>query len=122
VPLSQHRVVQMPLLERIYAWSLRRIFKYNFDTQLLTAFAYPISIRFEWRAWRQLRRLIFAGEFDLVLRFVLMTPSLPGPFLSSSAGSDASFGQESDLAARPGTCNRRSNPRRSRCTNVIWHR
>jgi glycosyltransferase involved in cell wall biosynthesis len=79
-PFRTIEVVRMPLLDRIYAWSLRRIFKYNFDTQVLTAFAYPFSLAFEWRAWRQLRRRIFAGEFDVVLRIMPMTPSLPSPF------------------------------------------
>ena len=73
-------VVRMPLIERFYAWALRRIFKYNYDSQVLTAFAYPLSIAFEWYAWRQLRRRIFAGEFDIVLRVVPMSPSLPSPF------------------------------------------
>ncbi len=73
-------VVRMPLLERIYAWALRRIFKYNYDTQVLTAFSYPFSLAFEWHAWRQLRSRIFAGEFDVVLRIVPMSPVLPSPF------------------------------------------
>jgi glycosyltransferase involved in cell wall biosynthesis len=72
--------VRMPVLERIYAWSLRRIFKYNYDTQVLTAFGYPFSLAFEWHAWRQLRRRIFEGEFDVVLRLMPMTPVLPSPF------------------------------------------
>ena len=79
-PFRSIEVVRMPLLERIYAWSLRRIFKYNFDTQLLTAFGYPFSLTFEWSAWRQLRRRIFTGEFDVVLRVVPMSPVLPSPF------------------------------------------
>src|SRR4030095_12137014 len=79
-PFRTIEVVRMPLLERIYAWSLRRIFKYNFDTQALTAFCYPFSLAFEWRAWRRLRRRIFAGEFDIVLRIMPMTPVLPSPF------------------------------------------
>jgi len=79
-PFHTIEVVRMPLLERIYAWSLRRIFKFNYDTQVLTAFGYPFSLAFEWRAWRQLRRRIFAGEFDVVLRVLPMTPSLPSPF------------------------------------------
>src|SRR5215469_2041500 len=61
-PFRAIEVVRMPLLERIYGWSLRRIFKYNFDTQVLTAFGYPFSVAFEWRAWRQLRHRIFAGS------------------------------------------------------------
>jgi len=79
-PFRSIEVVRMPLIERIYAWSLRWIFKYNFYTQVLTAFGYPFSLAFEWRAWRQLRRRIFAGEFDVVLRIMPMTPSLPSPF------------------------------------------
>ena len=79
-PFRAIEVVRMPLLERIYAWSLRRIFKYNYDSQVLTAFNYPFSLAFEWRAWRMLRHRIFAGEFDVVLRIVPMTPSLPSPF------------------------------------------
>ncbi len=81
-PFKTIEVVQMPWLERIFAWSLRRLFKYNFDTQMLTAFLYPFSVAFEWRAWRQLRRRIFAGEFDVVLRVMPMSPVLPSPFSS----------------------------------------
>jgi len=79
-PFRTIEVVRMPLLERLYAWSLRRIFKYNYDTQALTAFLYPFALAFEWRAWRQLRRRIFAGEFDVVLRLLPMTAVLPSPF------------------------------------------
>jgi glycosyltransferase involved in cell wall biosynthesis len=73
-------VVRMPLLERINAWSMRKIFKYNYDTQVLTAFHYPFSLAFEWFAWRQLRHRIFAGEFDVALRLLPMSPVLPSPF------------------------------------------
>jgi glycosyltransferase involved in cell wall biosynthesis len=79
-PFRTIEVVRMPLLERLYAWGLRRIFKYNYDTQVLTAFGYPFALAFEWRAWRQLRRRIFAGDFDIVLRIMPMTPVLPSPF------------------------------------------
>jgi glycosyltransferase involved in cell wall biosynthesis len=79
-PFRTIEVIRMPLLERIYAWSLRRIFNYNYDTQVLTAFGYPFSIAFEWHAWRQLRRRIFAGEFDVVLRVMPMTAVVPSPF------------------------------------------
>src|ERR1700723_2800459 len=73
-------VVRMPLLESIYAWILRRIFKNNYDTQMFTALLYPFYLAFEWRAWRQLRKRIFAGEFDVVLRVLPMSPVLPSPF------------------------------------------
>ena len=43
-PFRTIEVIRMPLLERIYAWSLRRIFKNNYDTQVLTAFGYPLKI------------------------------------------------------------------------------
>jgi glycosyltransferase involved in cell wall biosynthesis len=79
-PFRTIEVVRMPLLERVYALSLRRIFKYNYDTQVLTAFLYPFSLAFEWHAWRQLRRRIVAGEFDVVLRIMPMTPVMPSPF------------------------------------------
>src|SRR5439155_4397382 len=79
-PFCTVEVVRMPWLERIYAWCLRRIFRYNYDTQVLTAFGYPFSLAFEWYAWRQLRRRIAAGEFDVVLRILPMTPVLPSPF------------------------------------------
>jgi len=79
-PFRAIEVVRMPLLERIYAWSLRRIFRYNYASQVLTAFGYPFSLAFEWCAWRQLRSRIFEGEFDVVLRIVPMTAVLPSPF------------------------------------------
>jgi glycosyltransferase involved in cell wall biosynthesis len=73
-------VVRMPWLERVYAWCFRRIFRSNFASQTVTAFAYPFALAFEWRAWRQLRHRIFAGEFDVVLRIVPVTAVLPSPF------------------------------------------
>jgi glycosyltransferase involved in cell wall biosynthesis len=79
-PFSSIEVVRMPWLERIYAWSLRRLFRHNYASQALTAFGYPFYVAFEWRAWRQLRRRIFAAEFDVVLRVVPMTAVLPSPF------------------------------------------
>jgi glycosyltransferase involved in cell wall biosynthesis len=79
-PFRSIEVVRMPWIEHIYAWSVRRIFKYNFDTQMLTAFGYPFALAFEWRAWQQLRRRIFAGQFDVVLRLLPMTAVLPSPF------------------------------------------
>jgi glycosyltransferase involved in cell wall biosynthesis len=79
-PFRTIEVVQMRVLERIQAWSLRRIFKFNFASQALTAFSYPFSVAFEWLAWRQLRHRILAGEFDVVLRLLPMTAVLPSPF------------------------------------------
>jgi glycosyltransferase involved in cell wall biosynthesis len=73
-------VVRMPTLERIHAWSFRHIFRSNFDSQALTAFGYPFSLAFEWYAWRQLRRRIFAREFDVVLRILPMSAVVSSPF------------------------------------------
>jgi Glycosyltransferase len=79
-PFRAIEVVRMPWLERIYAWSFRRIFRSNFASQAVTAFGYPFALAFEWGAWRQLRHRIFAGEFDIVLRLIPMTAVLPSPF------------------------------------------
>ena len=79
-PFHGIEVVRMPTLEGIYQWTLRRIFNYNFTSQALTAFGYPFSLAFEWCAWRQLRRRIIAGEFDVVLRILPMTAVMPSPF------------------------------------------
>ncbi len=79
-PFQSIEVVRMPLLERIHAWIFRNVLKSNYDTQMLTAIGYPFSLAFEWYAWRQLRRRIFAGDFDIVLRLLPMSPVLPSPF------------------------------------------
>jgi glycosyltransferase involved in cell wall biosynthesis len=79
-PFRTIEVVRMPLLNRIFNWSFRTFLRNNFDTQWLTALMFPFSLAFEWCAWRQLRRRIFAGEFDLVLRLLPMSPALPSPF------------------------------------------
>ncbi len=79
-PFRSIEVVRMPLLERIYAWCFRNIFKSNFASQAVTAFGYPFALAFEWHAWRQLRKRILAGEFDVVLRVIPMTAVLPSPF------------------------------------------
>src|SRR5271169_6555702 len=65
-PFRAIEVVRLPWLERIYGWSLRRVFKCNYTSQAMTALGYPFALVFEWRAWRQLRHRIFAGEFDVV--------------------------------------------------------
>jgi glycosyltransferase involved in cell wall biosynthesis len=79
-PFRAIEVVRTPWLDRIFAWCFRKIFRSNYDSQLLTAFRYPFCIAFEWQAWRQMRRRISVGEFDVVLRLVPMTPSMPSPF------------------------------------------
>jgi glycosyltransferase involved in cell wall biosynthesis len=79
-PFRAIEVVRTALSDKIWSWVFRRILKSNPDSQIRTALLYPFHLVFEWRAWRQLRRRIFAGEFDVVLRLVPMSPSLPSPF------------------------------------------
>jgi glycosyltransferase involved in cell wall biosynthesis len=79
-PFRAIEVIRQPRLERISDWSLRWIFRNNFNNQALTAFNYPFYLAFECDAWRQLRRRIFAGEFDVVLRIYPMNAVLPSPF------------------------------------------
>ena len=79
-PFRTIEVVRTPRLDRIFDWCFRRILKSNYDSQLLTAFSYPFFIAFEWQAWRQLRRRILEGEFDVVLRTIPVTAVLPSPF------------------------------------------
>jgi len=79
-PFRSIEVVRMPLLERIYAWCFRTIFKSNFNSQALTAFGYPFYAAFEWNAWRQLRSRLFANDFDVVLRLLPVSAVNSGPF------------------------------------------
>lgn len=79
-PFRAIEVVRTPWSDRIWNWVFRKILKSNPDTQIRTALLYPFHIAFEWRAWRQLRRRIIGGEFDVVLRVVPITAVLPSPF------------------------------------------
>lgn len=79
-PFRAIEVIKLPWLERIYAWTLRWIFKNNFHNQMLTAFGYPFAVAFEWSAWRRMKSRIKAGEFDAVLRLLPITAVLPSPF------------------------------------------
>ena len=72
--------VRLPGLDQLYSWAIRRIFKYDYGRQSLTAATYPLQVAFEWRAWRQLRHRIVSGEFDVVLRILPLVSVLPSPF------------------------------------------
>src|SRR5688572_10228490 len=72
--------IALPWLDRLYAWALRRIFKYDYGRQSLTAAEYPYQIAFEWRAWRALHEQIRLHEFDVVLRLLPVVSVLPSPF------------------------------------------
>jgi len=72
--------IRLPLLDRLYTWALRRIFKFDYGRQSLTAASYPLQVAFEWRAWQLIRNRILSGEFDVVLRILPIVPVLPSPF------------------------------------------
>jgi glycosyltransferase involved in cell wall biosynthesis len=59
---------------------MRYIFKGDFTSRALTAFAYPFCVAFEWKAWRQTRTRIKGGEYDVVLRLLPVPAVLPSPF------------------------------------------
>ena len=79
-PFRAIEVVRTRLSDQIWSWVFRRILKSNSESQARTGLQYPFHIAFEWRAWRQLRSRILAGEFDIVLRLVPMSAVLPSPF------------------------------------------
>jgi len=79
-PFRAIEVISPSWLDRIYSWSFRWIFKNNYRSQVLTAFNYIFCVAFEWRAWRQTRSRIKAGEFDLVLRLLPISSVLPSLF------------------------------------------
>jgi glycosyltransferase involved in cell wall biosynthesis len=79
-PFHAIETISVPWLDRIFAWCLRWIFKYNYRSNALTAFGYPFSIAFEWYAWRRVRTRIKAGEFDVVLRLSPIISVIPSAF------------------------------------------
>jgi hypothetical protein len=72
--------IRVPLLDGFYEWMVRRIFKYDYGRQSLTAASYPRHIFFELLAWRQLRTRILSGQFDVVLRILPFNRVFPSPF------------------------------------------
>src|SRR5215471_11163087 len=72
--------IKLPVIDRLYYWAQRRIFKNDYGRMSLTAASYPRHILFELRAWWQLRRQIRSGDFDVVLRILPYISVLPSPF------------------------------------------
>src|SRR6266542_243637 len=72
--------VRVPWLDPLYDWAVRRVFKYDYGRQSLTAFSYPRHVFFELRAWQQLRTRILSGAFDVVLRILPFNRVFPSPF------------------------------------------
>jgi glycosyltransferase involved in cell wall biosynthesis len=79
-PFHRIEAVRIPGFDEFYAWSLRRIFKYDYGSHALTAFNYPFALAFEWCAWRLVRARIRNGEFDVVLRVLPVSSVMPSPF------------------------------------------
>jgi glycosyltransferase involved in cell wall biosynthesis len=79
-PFQAIEAISLPWLDKVFEWSLRRIFKGNFHSRILTAFSYPFSVGFEWRAWQQMKTRIMAGEFDVVLRLSPIISVIPSSF------------------------------------------
>ena len=72
--------ISLPGLDRVYAWALKHIFKYDWGRQSLTAATYPVWVAFECRAWRRFRRQLQSGEYDVVLRILPLVSVIPSPF------------------------------------------
>jgi glycosyltransferase involved in cell wall biosynthesis len=79
-PFHAIEAIRLPWLDRLYAWVIRRIFKYDWGRQSLTGATYPVQVVFEWRAWHRLKSRIKAGDFDVVLRILPIVSVLPSPF------------------------------------------
>src|SRR5207247_8656840 len=78
--LQAIEVVKNPSLSRIRGCIIRYLFGSSYRSQVLTALTYIFCVAFEWRAWRQTRRRIKAGDFDVVLRILPISSVLPSPF------------------------------------------
>ena len=72
--------VRLRWLDALYDWGIKRVFKFDYGRQSLTAASYPRHVFFELRAWRQLRRQIRSGDFDVVLRILPYNRVFPSPF------------------------------------------
>jgi glycosyltransferase involved in cell wall biosynthesis len=79
-PFRAVEVISLPWFDRIHAFCFRWIFRSNYRSQVLTAFNYLFCLAFEWRAWRQTRARIMAGDFDVVLRILPIPSVLPSLF------------------------------------------
>ena len=79
-PFHAVEVIRQRWVDGVSNWILRRVFKYNYRSQVWTALNFPFCIAFEWNAWRQLRRRITGGQFDVALRLLPVTSVLPSPF------------------------------------------
>jgi hypothetical protein len=75
-----HSIERFGCPARSFAWAVKRVFKYDYGRQSLTAAMYPRQVFFELRAWRQLRSRIRSGDFDVVLRILPYISVLPSPF------------------------------------------
>lgn len=79
-PFRAVEAIRMRWTERIHAGICNHFLPGNFDTQWRTVFAYPLTVAFEWHAWRRFRSRIRAGEFDVVMRIEPLSATTPSPF------------------------------------------
>src|SRR5262249_23323930 len=79
-PVYAIEAIRLRWVDEFYGWALRRIFKYDYGRQSLTAVSYPLYIAFEWQAWRRLRSRVRSGDFDVVLRVLPLVSVIPSPF------------------------------------------
>jgi glycosyltransferase involved in cell wall biosynthesis len=77
--LHSVEVIRSPL-DEFLSWSIKQIFKSNYNNQLLQVFLRPFSVLFEWQAWRQIKGRVGAGEFDIVLRLLPISMISLSPF------------------------------------------
>lgn len=77
-----HRVIPFELgrADLFFAWMMRKVFKFDYGSQALTAFRLPFYWAFEWKVWRQLRPDIQAGRYDIVLRLTPVAPVIGSVF------------------------------------------
>jgi glycosyltransferase involved in cell wall biosynthesis len=72
--------IQPSWIDHVYGWIFRVVFRKNYGNLFWTIIRSPLSLAFEWRAWRQFRSRIIAGEFDVVLRVLPIAPTHASPF------------------------------------------
>lgn len=79
-PFRAIEPIRLPLLDRVYEWSLKHVFRFDYGRQSLTAASYPRHVFFEIRAYMKLRHRIRCGEFDVALRILPYNRVFPSPF------------------------------------------
>jgi glycosyltransferase involved in cell wall biosynthesis len=79
-PFREIISIQPSWIDRFYAWVFQHVFKRNYGNVFWGPVSFPLGLNFEWRTWKRLRKRIFQGEFDVVLRITSIDPKDPSPF------------------------------------------